>query len=221
MYSDWSVRKMQVFMERRLVEWDADAHGFRAWNDWWNAYRKLLKNDGVTLPVEHDVEVYSIMVSANAVTPDANFIYPLIGPYRSGLIAAFDPENAADRRRARRLRNFSDGWDICLRVVQGGVTRIYMMPLAWRPDDDPLDTETFQTRALNVPVRNGMVTRAELLLTPDADVNGLPAYPIILYARDMEFTPSTMENICLDFGKEGIVDMRSSNITNKNCNRIR
>jgi hypothetical protein len=192
---------MQAYLERRLVKWDTEAQGFREWNDYWDAYRKLAKNDGVALPIEHDVEVYSIMASASAVTPDANFIYPLIGPYRSGLIATFDPERAEDRKRARRLRDFADGWDVCLRVVQGGTTQIYMMPLAWRPDDDPLDADTFQTRALNVPVRDGEVTRVELLLTPDAEVNGLPANPEVLYTRHVDGPNDSMERVSVSFGE--------------------
>lgn len=200
-YSDWSVRKMQTFLERRLLKWDDSESAFRAWNNWWDCHRKLFKNDGVSCPVEHEVDVYSIMVTASAVTPDANFIYPVIGPYRSGLIATFDPENPDDRRRARRLRDFGDGWDLCLRIEQGGNTRTYMMPLAWRPEDDPLDECLFQTKALNVPVRDGEVTRVELLLTPDAEVNGLPADPEVLYARDIDGGNGNMEKIHVNFGE--------------------
>ena len=65
--------------------------------------------------------------------------------------------------------------------------------------DHQLDGSSFQTRALNVPVRDGEVTRAELLLTPDADVNGLPACPEILYTRDMEPSESPMVVTELDF----------------------
>ncbi len=186
MFSDWSVRKMQDYMEKRIVLWDDEKQSYAAWCMWRGSYGITLTNDGVTYPVERDVEVYSIMVAATAATPEANFIYPVIGPYRSGLIDTFDPENPDDRRRARGLRDFADAWDMCLRIEQGGVTRTYMMPLAWRPDDDPLDSTCFQTRALNVPVRDGDVTRVELLLTPEADVNGLPENPESLYSRLFE-----------------------------------
>ncbi|MDT8389322.1 MAG: M66 family metalloprotease [Lentisphaeria bacterium] len=183
MFSDWSLRKMQDYMEKRIVLWNDEKQSYVAWNMWSDRYGIALKNDGVTYPIENDVEVYSIMAAVTAATPRANFIYPVIGPYRSGLIATFDPENPDDRCKARRLRDFADAWDVCLRVEQGGVTRTYMMPFAWRPDDDPLDGESFQTRALNVPARDGVITRAELLLTPNADIDGLPDNPQVLYAR--------------------------------------
>jgi hypothetical protein len=91
-----------------------------------------------------------------------------------------------DRKRARKLSVAS--WDISLRIEQGGVARTFMMPMAWRPDDDPLDRDSLQTRALNIPVRDGEITRAELLLTPEADVNGLPSNPQVLYATTITRT---------------------------------
>ena len=48
---------------------------------------------------------------------------------------------------------------------------------------NPLDGNSFQTRALNVPVRDGDITKVELLLTRDADINGLPEHPEVLYTR--------------------------------------
>ena len=192
-FSDWSVRKMQAFMENRVVLWDEMKQAFKAWNGWTEDYSKTLKNDGVTYPVQDNVDVYSVMVSVSAVTPEANFIYPVIGPYRGGLIDTFDPENPDDRRRARRSHYFTEGCDICLRVTQGGRVRTYMMPLTWRPDDDPKDIESFQTKAINLPVSDGTVSKAELLLTPDADVKGPPENPRLLFSRDFppESSPSS------------------------------
>jgi len=194
-YSDWSVRKMQSYMENRIVLWDADKNAYVQFNGWIEDYLQVPGTDGVIYPVEHDVDVYSIMVAVSAVTEGVNYIYPLIGPYQSGLIDTFDPETPDDRRRARRLKNFSQGWDICLRVEQGGTTRTYMMPLAWRPDDDPLNADQFQTRALNLPARNGRVTRAEILLTPDVDANGPPQNPRVLCSRDFNADKEKQELI--------------------------
>jgi hypothetical protein len=146
----------------------------------------VIKSNGVNLPIEQDVDVYSVMLQVNAVTEEANFVYPVIGPYVSGLIDTFDPGSEEDRKRARKLP--AGSWDVSLRIVQGGVTRTFMLPIAWQPDGDPLDLDSLQTRAVNVPVRDGEITHAEILLTPEANVNGLPACPTVLYATE---TPAT------------------------------
>lgn len=179
-FSDYSVRKMQDYMERNVVEWSEEKQAYVKWNPYVGEFCDVVKNNGILFPVERDVEVYSILFSVSAVTDEGNFIYPVIGPYVSGLIDTFDPAIEEDRKRARKLPLGS--WDICLRIEQGGVTRTFLVPVAWRPDDDPLDLDSLQTRAVNVPVRDGEVTRAELLLTPEADVVGMPESPTVLYS---------------------------------------
>jgi len=179
-FSDYSVRKMQDYMERNVAIWSEEKQAYVKWNHYTGAFSIVAKNDGVRFPVERDVEVYSILFSVSGVTEEGNFIYPVIGPYVSGLIDTFDPTSEEDRKRARKLP--VGNYDITLRIEQGGVTRMFMLPIAWQPDDDPLDLDSLQTRAVNVPVRDGEVTRAELLLTPEADVNGIPADPRVLYA---------------------------------------
>ncbi len=179
-FSDYSVRKMQEYMEEHVARWSEESQAYVGWHHYLGDFATVLKNDGVRFPIERDVEVYSVMAAASAVTEEANFIYTVIGPYRSGLIDTFDPTVEADRRRARTLD--IGRWDVSLRIEQGGVIRTFMLPMAWRPDDDPLDGDSLQTRAVNVPARDGEVTRAELLLTPEAHVHGLPACPKVLYA---------------------------------------
>jgi hypothetical protein len=185
-FSDYSVRKMQEYLERHLAVWSEEKKAYLSWNHYTGTFFDVQKNDGILFPIERDVEVYSIMVAVTAVTEEVNFIYEVIGPYRSGLIDTFDPKVEEDRKRARKLSVAS--WDISLRIEQGGVARTFMMPMAWRPDDDPLDRDSLQTRALNIPVRDGEITRAELLLTPEADVNGLPSNPQVLYATTITRT---------------------------------
>lgn len=180
-FSDYSVRKMQEYMEERVAIWSEEKQAYVCWNHYTGAFSSLQKNNGILFPLERDAEVYSVMAAVSAVSEEANFIYEVIGPYRSGLIDTFDPGVEEDRKRARKLPCGS--WDISLRIEQGGVTKTFMLPIAWRPDDDPLDAGSLQTRAVNVPVRDGTVTRAELLLTPEANVNGLPANPQVLYSR--------------------------------------
>lgn len=184
MFSDWSVRKMQAYLENRIVLWDDEEQTYRGYVKWFEDHRKKLTNDGIKHPIERNVEVYSIMVSVSAVTEEANFIYPVIGPYRSGLIRTFDPTREDDRVQARKLRDGIGQWDLSLRVEQGGKARTYMLQAFWSLEDDPLDLVSYQTHALNVPVRDGEVTRVELLLTPEAHINGLPDNPKVLYARN-------------------------------------
>jgi len=181
-FSDYSVRKMQEYMEGHIAVWREDKQAYAMWHHYLGDFSALLKNDGFKLPIENNVEVFSVMAASCAVTEEANFIYEVIGPYTSGLIDTFDPAVEADRKRARRLP--VAGWDVSLRIEQGGETRTYMLPMQWRPDDDPRDPAALQTRAVNVPARDGRVTRAELLLTPEAHVNGMPDEPRVLYARE-------------------------------------
>lgn len=144
-------------------------------------FSDIVKNKDNLFPIEDHVEVYSVLFSVSAVTPDeGNFIYPVIGPYTSGLIETFDPDVEADRKKARR---FSTGaWDITLRIEQGGKTKTFMIPLAWDEDGDPLNIDSFLTHAVNVPTRDGQVTKAKVLLTPEVTINGLPENPRILFS---------------------------------------
>lgn len=183
-FSDYSVRKMQDYMERNVATWNEEKQAYAKWNHYTGAYSDVVRNNGVLFPIEPDVDVYSILLSTSAVTEEANFIYPIIGPYVSGIIDTFDPDNEEDRKRARKLPVGS--WDVSLRIEQGGVTKTFMLPIAWRPDDDPLKLDSLQTRAVNVPARNGAVTRSELLLTPEADIHGVPPDATVLYATRHE-----------------------------------
>jgi hypothetical protein len=187
-YSDWSVRKMLEFLEKWIVVWDEEKQCWMKWNGWHQTYLHELKNDGITYPVEQDVEVYSVMATASAAKADCNFIYPVIGPYRSGLIETYDPNVAEDLARVRRLTSVSGPWDITLRIVQGGVTKHVMMHMNWTDGMDPCDGDAYQTRAVNLPVRDGAVEKVELLLTPDAAINGLPDDPRVLYSLDCRGT---------------------------------
>ncbi len=181
-FSDYSVRKMQDYMERNVARWSEEKQAYVKWNHYTGAFSDIIKNDGRLFPIEKDVEVYSIMAQVSAVTEEANFIYPVIGPYLSGLIDTFDPNKEEDRKRARRLN--TGPWDISLRIEQGGKEKTFMLPLAWTPEGDPLDLDSLLTHAVNVPVRDGRVRKAELLLTPEASIHGLPASPKVLFAVD-------------------------------------
>jgi len=189
-YSDWSVRKMREYLEKWLVTWDEEKQCWMEWNGWHQVYLHELKNDGISYPVERDVEVYSVMVSTSAAKEDCNFIYPVIGPYTSGLIETFDPNVAEDRAKVRRLTSVTGPWDISLRVVQGGVTKTIMMHMQWNEGMDPQDGDAYRTRAVNLPVRDGKIEKVELLLTLDAAINGMPDNPRVLYSLGCKGMPA-------------------------------
>ena len=74
----------------------------------------------------------------------------------------------------------SGGCDVSLRLIQGGVEKIYMLAAPWEPTASPLSSGSLKTEAINLPAADGAVTLAELLLTPDAQTEGLPANPQVL-----------------------------------------
>ena len=183
-YSDWSVRTMLEYLEKWTVVWDEEKNTYMEWNGWHQVYMHPRKNDGVTFPIERDVEVYSVMVAVSAVKEDCNYIYPVIGPYVSGLIDIYDPRVEEDRVRARKIRSLIGQWDISLRITQGGKSKITMMPMHWTEDMSLQDSEAYQTRAINLPKRDGEIEKVELLLTPEAHINGLPKNPRVLYTLE-------------------------------------
>lgn len=189
-YSDWSVRKMLEFLEKWIIVWDEEKQCYMQWNGWHQTYLHKLANDGVTYPVERDVDVYSVMVTASAAKADCNFIYPVIGPYKSGRIDTFDPSLAEDRARARRLTSVPAIWDVSLRIVQGGKTQTIMLPMRWTEGMDPCDSAAYQTHAVNLPARDGEIEHIELLLTPEAHIDGMPETPKVLHSRDCSGRPA-------------------------------
>jgi hypothetical protein len=180
MLSGYSVYCIQRYLERHVVLWDDSSERYISWDPKTEAYSRIVESDGISLPLERDVKVISVMAGISAVTPEANIVYPPIGPYTSGLIHLFDPSVPEDRKRAAQGFAPAHGCDLSLRVVQGGKTKIYMLPASWKPEDNPVSGGSFNTRAINLPARDGKVTRAELLLTPDAEKNGLPEAPKVL-----------------------------------------
>lgn len=201
-FSDWSVRKMLEFLEKWIVVWDGEEKSYMQWNGWHQCYLHKLKNDGITYPVERDVEVYSVIATTSPVKADCNFIYPVIGPYISGLIETYDPNVPKDRAKVRRLTSVTGPWDITLRIVQGGVTKNVMIHMNWTEDMDPCDDDAYQTSAVNLPARDGEIEKVELLLTPDAAINGMPDNPPVLYTLDCTGTPpaGTPEYFHCDLG---------------------
>lgn len=180
-FSDYSVDRMRRFMENRVAVWNEDLGIYARWDSQAGAYTKTIKhNNGVAFPQEADVDVISVMASVSMVTPQANLVYPPIGPYKSGIIQLFDAENAADRSRADQVYCQKGKCDVSVRVEQGGSTTTYILPMSVSTTAGEKKNQGFGTRAINLRASEGEVTKVELLYTPRVEEQGLPTDPRIL-----------------------------------------
>lgn len=180
-FSDYSVSQMRNYLEGHVVVWNETLKEWARWNQPDADYTTVMPNNGVNYPVERNVEVMSVMAAISAASPEVCMLYPPIGPYTAGLIRLFDPRLEADRTAAQAIFAPAAGCDVSVRLIQGGVEKVYMLAASWQPELDPLSTDSLLTEAINLPASDGPVTFMELLLTPDAEVNGLPQNPQVLY----------------------------------------
>ena len=56
-----------------------------------------------------------------------------------------------------------------------------MLQASGTEGSDPYSSGSLKTAAVNLPASDGAVTEVELLYTPDAEDNGLPNDPEVLY----------------------------------------
>ena len=185
-FSDYSVNQMRNYMNSHVVVWNPALNsGNGSWAQY-NAttgdYTTALTNNGVQFPQQRDAQVISILASMSGAKPSLNMVYPPIGPYTAGLIRLFDPSVAADRTAANSLFAPTNGCDYCVRVVQGGVTKTYMLAASALTSPSLTDTGSLETEAINLPAADGAVTRIELLGTPNVEDVGLPSNPTVFYA---------------------------------------
>ena len=201
-FSDYSVNQMRSYLQGHVVVWNSALNSWAEWNQTAGDYTTTVSNNGVQFPTTRDTQVISIMASISGSNPDVTMVYPPIGPYTAGLIRLFDPTVAADRTAANSIFSPATGSDLCVRVVQGGVTKTYMLAASWVTTQDPYSSGSLVTEAINLPAADGAVTKIELLLTPDAEVNGLPANPTVLYTwapltpepAEFEVAPKSFSN---------------------------
>jgi hypothetical protein len=180
-FSDYSMNQMRNYLHSHVLIWNQALNSYASWNQTAGAYTNTVSNNGVQYPLERDVQVISVMASISGAKPDVNMVYPPIGPYTAGLIRLFDPRVAADRTAAASTGYVpSGGCDLSLRLIQDGVEKIYMLAAPWEPTASPLSSGSLKTEAINLPAADGPVTQVELLLTPDAQINGLPTNPQVL-----------------------------------------
>jgi hypothetical protein len=184
-YSDWDARVAQEWFESQLRVWNEDLGYWATWDQATASYSKEVRQSvGLNLPLNTEpVSVFSVIVAASSLTPQANLVYDPIGPYDSGLIHRFDPRVSADVAAAAALGGYCPpgGCDYSVRVTQGGVERVYMLQASdaeagVAPTDDAALTHT----AINLPASDGVIERVELLHTPDAQSLGMPPSPELL-----------------------------------------
>ncbi|MBI1335588.1 MAG: hypothetical protein GC164_01345 [Phycisphaera sp.] len=177
-FSDYNVHKMQTTLETRTVFWNDDLKQYARWNPDTAAYDRVIENDGLQFPIERDAQVVSLLVTANLVLPDANIIYSPIGPYTAGLIQRFDVDTEDGRKLALKFGYDQKGSNVCLRVTQGGKTSTYLLDIELSENDNPL--QNFNVSAINLPARDGNVSRVELLYTPDVVTRGVGTHAKVL-----------------------------------------
>lgn len=184
-FSSYSARHIQTMGERLTAVWNESSGNYATWSDETKEYTNVLESDGVTLPIERDIEVYSVMAVLSLATAQAHIVYPPIGPYTSGVIKVFDPRNANDRIEAKQIYCPEGGCDTAIKVTQGGEINYYMLPINHDPNLTVLDVSTV-TKAINLKASKGEITKVELLYTPDADTNGLPDNPTVFYTWEKQ-----------------------------------
>lgn len=182
-FSDYSVNQMQNYMEKKMLFWDGIKKGYYQWDNETQAFSKKLESDGWNLATDPFADVYSILISASAVTPEANYVYPVIGPYKAGLLNRFDASSADDRKRAETYGFSEKTCDVCLRVTQGGKTTTYLLEAKLNPSADPLKDGSFVTTAINLPAKDGIITQVDLLQVPNVMTKGIGADVKVLYSR--------------------------------------
>jgi hypothetical protein len=209
-FSDYSMNQMRNYLEGHVLVWNDTLGSYASWNQSAAAYVSAVSNNGVQYPIERDVPVITIMASVSGASPNVNMVYPPIGPYTAGLIRLFDPTVAADRSAAQSIFAPANGCDVSLRIIQGGVQKNYLLAASWEPSADPLSGGSLITEAVNLPASDGEVTLAELLLTPNAEVNGLPINPQILSTwAPITPDPATFE-LAPTAGSSSAITMRAT-----------
>jgi hypothetical protein len=111
-------------------------------------------------------------------TPEANIVYPPIGPYKAGYIEFFDASSSEGRSKARRSGYDDSNCNVCLRVTRGGKVKTYLVKNVSEPKDD----NGFSVFAINMPARDGEVTQADLLCTPGIMSSGVAPACKVLYS---------------------------------------
>jgi len=181
-FSDYSVHRMQSYMEEKLAIRIGD--DYYKWDPRKESYSQKVStrdNQGIDFPLKANVPVYSVMAACALSDKTCNLVYQPIGPYAGNLMLLFDPRIKSQRDMAIKKGIVPEGGcDFSLRIEQGKRVIYCMLPASANERDDPLKSHSLKTRAINLESKYGAVQSVHLLLTPDAQLNGLPNQPEIL-----------------------------------------
>lgn len=197
-FSDYSVFRMQAWLENQMIRWHAGTAAWQKWDDRTQSYVAIDRtSDGpfpydLFLPNRPDNDVISVMASISGQHDKGpshnglehiNMVYPPIGPFKSGLLPLFDPSNKAHRRAMKQMQYCpEDGCDLTFKVIQGGQEYYYAIAQRFTSSLEDADNALpeLATKAINLPASRGAVSYIALLDTPDANEDGLPRDPRIL-----------------------------------------
>ncbi len=173
------------------AQWDA------ATGDYTSPVQSDHRNNeaGIEYPLNGDVnqDIYSVMFAVSATYPNANLVYPPIGPYKGGLINVFDPTQGTSAD-AQFFCDFKQGFynytgcHYTAKITQGGQVKHYMVRAQSTGDG-------FDHVAINIPASGGTITQIELLDTPSIDDTGaMPTNPTIIASWTSPNIPVTLVN---------------------------
>ncbi len=174
-FSDYSVNQMQRHMEKKMLLWDDKRKGYYRWNDETRSFSIREESDGWNLAEEPFAEVVSVILSFSGESPEANFVYPPIGPYRAGLLTRFDADSPESREQAGTFGFTDETCNLCARVTQGGNTNTYLLEAMLE------DATALACTAINLPAADGPITEVELLFTPGVVSRGASPDAKVLY----------------------------------------
>jgi hypothetical protein len=185
-FSDYHFSRIRDCLEQTQVIRDDRGRYFQ-WNQQSGSYSTVAREQGQpNCPVEDDIDVISVLASASLATPEANIVYPPIGPYKAGYIEFFDASSSEGRSRARGSGYDDSNCNVCLRVTQGGKVKTYLVKNVSKSKDD----NGFSVFAINMPARDGEVTQADLLDTPNVMSQGVASKCKVLYSWSRASSPS-------------------------------
>jgi len=189
-FSDYHFSRIRDCLEQTQVIRDGRGRYFQ-WNQQSGSYSTVAREQGQpNCPVEDDVDVISLLASASLVTPEANIVYPPIGPYRAGRIESFDASSPAGLSRARIAGYNESNCNLCLRVKQGARLKTFLLKDGLDPKDDPKAPDSLFVVAVNLPARDGAVTQADLLYTPGVMRRGVAPAWKVLYSWNAASSPA-------------------------------
>jgi len=175
-FSDYHFSLVRNEFERTQTVLDKRTGIYYLWDQEKGSYSKAAcKLGDPGCPVEDGIEVISVLASASLVTPEANIVYPPIGPYPASRIEIFDAASPAAVAKARQASFTDANCHVCLRVTQGGKVRTYLVKDGLNPKTEPTNPGSLAIFAINLPAHDGEVTKIELLDTPAVLSKGLGA----------------------------------------------